>query len=48
MSISATPGRVESEGEIRFSARSFSCESGIDGDVSVTKMIGASAGFTLR
>ena len=44
----ATPGSVESTGEIRLSAKLFSSESGIEGDVRVRKMMGESAGLTLR
>ena len=36
----ATPGSVESVGEMRFSAKLFSSDSGIEGEVSVTKRIG--------
>ena len=48
MSTCAMPGSVESVGEIRFSAYRFNCDSAIEGEVSVRKMTGESAGFTLR
>src|SRR6185437_6843826 len=41
-------GSVESVGEIRFSAYESSSESAIEGEVSVTKMIENSPGFTFR
>ncbi len=44
----ATPGSVESVGEMRFSAKLLRSESAIDGEVSETKRIGESAGFTFR
>ena len=46
--ICATPGSVESVGAMRLSPNAFRSESAIEGDVSVTNMIGESAGFTLR
>jgi hypothetical protein len=42
------PGSVESVGAMRLSPYAFKSESAIDGDMSVTNMMGESAGFTLR
>src|SRR3990172_6732876 len=44
----ATPGSVESVGEMRSAAKVFRSDRGIEGDVHVREMIDASAGLTFR
>ena len=48
MRTCATPGNVDNTGEIKLSAKLFNSESDIEGEVSDRKIIGASAGLTLR